>query len=290
MWFLLAFISAILGAVDVILNKKCLEKMSAAVLTWALFAFSIPGLAIFALKNGVPALNYLFFIGVIGSALTFVFSKTITNETLKNNQISQVFPLTAFSGLFVYVLGLIFMGESLRPIPILGLFSIVLGSYILNADKSNGDLLRPFKVLFNNKASLLFLLAIFLNSVTTIFDKTAILNSIPNNSAFVLLAENLCMAIMLSVYLYKKEKVTWMREIKENISMLLLTCTIYTFVSLLVMNAFIEGPVALVMAIKRLQIFFILILGYIFFHDKPTRHAWVASAVMIIGVLLIRLG
>src|SRR5260221_6289297 len=152
MWFWFALASAILGAVDVTLNQRCLNKVSAGVLTWSLFSLTLPILALLAIKDGIPVLNAMFVVGVCGSALTFVFSKTIVNNTLKQNVISKVFPLTAFSGLFTYGFGLLFLGESIRLIPIIGLLLIISGSYILNADQAREDLLKPFKLLFSTRA------------------------------------------------------------------------------------------------------------------------------------------
>ena len=51
-----------------------------------------------------------------------------------------------------------------------------------------------------------------------------------------------------------------------------------------------DGPVALVIGVKRLQIFFMLLMGYLFFKDKTTKHIWVATFIMVLGVLMIRLG
>jgi uncharacterized membrane protein len=290
MWFLLALISAVLGAVDVILNKKCLHKVSAAVLTWSLFTLSLPPVAYFAFKNGLPNLNNVFFVGVIGSALSLAISKTITNSTLKNNVVSQVFPLTSLNGLFIYIFGLLFLAESIRAIPVVGIMLIVLGSYILNADKAKGDFFRPFRMLFANKASILFLIAIVINSTTSIFDKIGINNINPPNPAFVLFMENAFMSIGLTVYLQKSEEHKWIYELKNNYKLLLLNSIVFAVVSILVFNAFTGVPVALVMGIKRLQIFFILLLGSLFLKDKPTKFAWMASFIMAIGVLLIKIG
>ncbi len=290
MWFWLAFSSAIFGAIEITLNKKALNKVSAVVLTWSLFTLSIPPIAYFALKNGLPSLNQMFFIGVIASSLTFVFAKTITNETMKHNLVSKIFPLTAFNGLFTYILGLIFLSESLRLIPVFGLILIILGSYILNADRAKEDLLKPFKLLFTNKASLLFLFAVMLNGITSIFDKIGINNTQPINSAFTLLIEDIIMVTILTIYLLKKESNKWIKEFKDNFGLLLVNGVVYSISTLLVFSAFISGPVALVLGIKRLQIFFILILSYIFLKDKPTKLTWIAATIMTLGTLMIKLG
>lgn len=291
MWFWLALTSSVLGAFEIILNKHSLNKVSAAVLSWSLFTLSIPFVAYLAIKEGLPNINSLFFIGAIGSSLTYVFSKTITNETLKQNLVSKVVPLTAFSGIFTYAFGLVILSESIRIIPVLGLLSVLLGSYILNADQAKEDLLKPFKLLFLNKGSLFFLMAVMLGSLTAIFDKLGLNNTSPTSPAFILLIEQIVMSLMLSWYLFNKENRTWFKEIKNNFRMLFINSMVFLITGLFVFYAYgNNGPVALVLGVKRLQIFFILLMGYLFFKDKPTKHSWIATAVMILGVMMIKLG
>lgn len=290
MWFWLAFGSAVLGAVDVVLNKQCLNKVSAAVLTWSLFALSLPVIAYLALKDGAPVVSMLFLIAVVGSSLTFVFAKTITNETLKQNLVSKVFPLTAFSGVFTYIFGLILLSETIRPIPVIGLLSVLFGSYILNVDQAKEGFLKPFHVLFLSRASILFLIAIMLGSLTAVFDKMGVINTTPASPNFMIFAEQALMSALLLGHMVRTEHKTWTAQLKNNFGILFLNSMVFLIVTLLVFNAYTDGPVALVLGIKRLQIFFVLLLGYLFFKDKPTRHTWLATAIMITGVLMIKLG
>lgn len=291
MWFWLAFGSAVLGAVDIILNKYCLNKVSAAVLSWSLFALSLPPLAYLALKDGIPNLNQVFIGGVIGSALTYVFAKTLSSHTIKHNLVSKILPLTAFSGIFTYIFGLILLFESIRLIPVLGLISVILGSYILNADQAKEDFLKPLKILFTTKTSIIFLVAVLLGSLTAVFDKLALVNTSPVSPSFTFFVEQSIMSVMLTFYLFHREKTTWTSQIKNNFGILFLNSIVFLIVGFLVFYAYKEsGPVALVLGIKRLQIFFVLLMGYLFLKDKPTKHSWIATAVMILGVIMIRLG
>ncbi len=289
MWFWLAFSASIIGSIDVILSKHCLKHVSAPVLTWALFTLPLPFLLYFAVRAGIPSLTQSFYVGAIGSSLAFVISKTIANSAYKKNDLSTIFPLTSFAGIFNYVLGLLFLSETIRPIPLLGLFTVIIGSYILNLDQAKEGFLKPFKILFTNKTSLLFLFSMLLNSLTSIFDKIGITNTQPVNPTFVLLVENVCMSLILTIYLCKKQP-GWFKELKTNFSSLLINSSVYQIKSLIVFTAFIGGPVALVMGIARLQIFFILLLSYFFFKDRPSKHVWFASFIMALGVLLIKLG
>lgn len=291
MWFWLALGSAILGAIDVILSKKILCKVSPTVLTWFLFASTIPILILIALLEGIPFLSLYFFVATTASSLIFIFSKMITNSALKQNLISKIMPLSSFSGLFTYIFGLIFLSEAIRPVPLLGLFSIISGAYILNADQAKEDFLKPFKLLFLRKESLIFILAVMMGSFTVILDKSAIANTIPNSPIFTLLVEQVVMSVFLGIYMVQRENKTWVSEIKNNFWMLTINGIIFLVQGLLVFYAYnLGGAAALVVGVRRLQLFLILLMGYVFFKDKPTKHVWIATTIMILGVLMIKLG
>jgi drug/metabolite transporter (DMT)-like permease len=291
MWFWLAVASAILGTAEVILSKKILNKVSSSVLAWSLFTLSLPPLIYLSFLEGVPALNLFFFIGVFGSSLVFIFSKMIYNNVLRQNLISKILPLTAFSGLFTYIFGLIFLSEVIRPVPVIGLLFIVFGAYILNADQAKEDLLKPFKLLFLKRESLLFLLAVVLGSLTAILDKSALNNTVPTSPIFTILIEQTIMSVMIGAYMLKRESKVWFGQLKSNFVILFLISIIFFLTGLSVFYSYGDGgPVALVMGVKRFQIFLILLMGYLFFKDKPTKHVWIATAIMVFGVLMIKLG
>lgn len=289
MWFWLALGSSVFGAIDVILNKKALSKVSPVLLSWALFTLTIPILIPIAISQGLPSINSLFIIAVLGSSLTYVFSKTLLNYSLQQSLISKILPLTAFSGLFSYIFGVILLSETIRLIPVLGLCSIVIGSYILNADQAKEDLLKPFKLLFSSKNSILLLISIILAGLTVILDKIGLINTFPQNPTIVMLTEQIVMSLGLTAYLLKKQK-DWVYDLKKNFKILFINSLVFLAIGFMIFYAYLDGPAALIIGIKRLQIFFILILGMILFKDKPTKHSWIASAVMVLGVLMIRLG
>jgi drug/metabolite transporter (DMT)-like permease len=291
MWFWLAFTSAILGAVEVILSKKILYKVSSTVLTWFLFASTVPILILLTYLEEIPILSLYFFAATIASSLIFIFSKMITNSALKQNLISKIMPLSSFSGFFTYIFGLIFLSESIRPIPLMGLFSIIAGAYILNADQAREDFLRPFKLVFLKKESLIFIMAVMMSSFTVILDKSAIASTVPSSPIFTLLIEQIIMSVFLGMYMLRRENETWLKEIKNNFLLLTLNGIIFLAQGLLVFYAYnLGGPGALVVGVRRLQLFLILLMGYLFFKDKPTKHVWTATIIMIFGVLMIKLG
>lgn len=291
MWFWFALSSALLGAVDIILNKKNLTRVSPAALGWALDFFTLPVIVVLAFKDGIPSVNFIFWIAVIFSAITYVVGRNMYNHALKNNFVSDIVPITAFSGVFIYIFGLILLSESINPLPLLGLLIVLAGVYLLNVAQAKEDVLRPFKLLFATRLSILLLVALMLTSLSAVFDKMGVINTTPTSPFFVVLIEQTLTSAMLTTYLFKTEGNKWIFDVKKNLPLLFLNSLVYLAIVYVVFTAYaLEGPVALVIGIKRLQILIALFLGYMLLKDKPTKITWIASLIMIAGVILIRIG
>lgn len=289
MWFWLALLAAVMGAVEIIFNKHAISKVGPLLLAWVTFAFNIPILLILTLSSGIPSFSFNFWVGAIGSSFTFIFYRIFFLKSINEGSLSQLIPLTAFSGIFTYLIGLLLLSETISLVSLLGMISVLGGAYILNADQAKEDLLKPIKLLFNNKGSLLFLFAIVMGSITAVFDKIAVVNTKPFSPMFTLLVEHSVMTFVLLFLVLKLEK-TWLVEIKKNALVLITLSLIFLLVGLVGFFAYKDGAVALVIGVKRLQIFFTLILAWILFKDKPTKHSWIAAVIMVFGVILIKVG
>lgn len=290
MWFWLALVSAILAAGTIILNKHVLKNVSPTVLTWATFTLAAPLLFIPIFIRGIPSVNINFFYAALGSSITYVISKTIVNEVLKNNLVSKMLPLASLTNIFTYILGVIFLSESIRIIPLLGLVLVIFGIYVLNVEQAKEHFLQPFKYLFTTKASALFMLAMLLGSATVIFDKIGSVNLSSSDPTYFILWTHIFMVALMTGYLFKDKNKTFTLELKNNFFVLFLCSLLFIAVSYFVLLAYQTGPVALVITINRLQIFFILMFGYIFLKDKPAKHIWVSVFIMLVGTLMIKLG
>ena len=176
---------------------------------------SIPFLIYPALKDGWPTINITFIFAVVGSVIAFTYAKTLALRSLRSSLMSDVVPLAFFAVLFQYVLGLIFLSESIKILSIIGLIFIVFGGYILKAAEAKEDFLKPFKLLISNNESRAYLLAMIITAVASIFDKISIKNIQPINQSFVLLIENILTTILLTGYLIRKDK-NWTRNLKNN--------------------------------------------------------------------------
>jgi len=289
MWFWYAIGSAFVSAISIILNKKALKNINASLVSWSLFAFSIPILAYPALKDGWPKLNAIFWIAITASVVSFAYAKTLTLKSLKGSLMSKIVPLAFFMVLFNYLFGLIFLSESLRLIPIIGLIFIIAGGYFLKVEEAKEDILKPFKLLLTNKGSRAYLLAMIIMPLTSIFDKYGLKNIQPVNQSFLLLLENFITTVLIGFYMTKNDH-NWVKNLKVNFKTLFINGLVYAGVALLFLYGITTGAVALVSGVKKLEVFFVLIFGWLLFGDKPKRGVWIGSLIMLVGVTLIKLG
>ena len=289
MWFWYAIFSALVSAVSIILNKKALKNINASLVSWALFSFSIPFLIYPAFKDGLPKINNVFWIVTVISVVSFAYLKTLALKSLKGSLMSEVIPLAFFSVLSSYVFGLIFLSQSLKTLPLIGLFLIIVGGYLLKVEEAREDFFKPFKLLFTNKGSRSYLFAMMMMPLTSIFDKFALNNIQPVNPSFLLLLENAMTSVLIGFYMTKKDK-NWTKELKANFLSLSINGLAYLGVSLLFLYGITTGAVALVSGIKKLEVFFVLIFGWLLFGDKPKSSVWLGSIIMLLGVILIKLG
>jgi len=289
MWFWYALLSALVSAISVILNKKALNKINASLVSWALFAFSIPFLIYPAFKDGWPKLNSIFWIAITASVVMFAYAKTLALKSLKGSLMSEVVPLAFFAVLFQYIFALIFFSEVLKIIPILGLVLIIIGGYLLKVEEAKEDILKPFKLLFTNKNAFMYLVAMAIMPLTSVFDKTGLINIKPINQSFLLLWENVLTTVLIGFYMTKKDK-QWITDLKNNFWSLCLNGIVYTALALLYLYGITTGALALVSGVKKLEVFFVLIFAWFLFGDKPKRGIWLGSLIMLLGVILIKIG
>lgn len=289
MWFWFALLSAFVSSISVILNKKALRNINPSLVSWALFAFSIPILIYPSFKNGWPKLNYIFWIGTFGSAILFSFAKTLALRSLKNSLMSEIVPLAFFSVLFQYIFGLLFFSEVLKVVPLIGLILIVVGGYLLKIEEVKEDFLKPFKLIFSNRNSLHYLFAMVMFVLSTVFDKLAIKNMYPINQSFYLLLGNIISVLLISAYMTRKDTI-WFKDLKSNFNMLFISGVVYTILSLSYLYGITTGYLALVSGVKKLEVFFVLLLGWFLFGDKPKKGVWIGSLIMLLGVVLIKIG
>lgn len=290
MWFYTALLTSVVLAIAAIVSKKLVESVSASVLTWATLVLATPIILIFTFREGIPQLNYLFFLGVTGSVLFYIVSQVVGFKAMRIADLSAIYPLIFLGPIFTLLIALL-PPLSERPswLATGGVFVTLAGAYILNATRSKEGILEPIKSLVRSRASLLMMLSVLTNSVVIVFDKLAINNTLPQNTTFTLFIENLMVIFGLLPLLYIRNK-NFYQQITNNTKLFLLLGLLNAISTILAFSAVGGGNVGLVATVLKTQVLFVLLFSYITFKDKPKLETLVGSAIMIAGVVLIKIG
>jgi len=150
-------------------------------------------------------------------------------------------------------------------------------------------ILEPFKILIRNKSSLLMLLVVVISGLVSVLDKFAINNTIPKNSIFTVLAENIVVILIMSPYVFVNRK-TFIREISINKMPLFILGVLFGIGGTFAFLAIGNGSVGVVSVILKSQIFFTLLFSFWFFKDKPRVETIVGAIIMLAGLAILKLG
>lgn len=289
MWFWWALTTAIISSISYVLSKYVVDKTSTLVTTWALFSLNIPILIGLVLFQNKVEINQWFWLGIIVSGGGFIGVKAVTMLAMKRSKISKIMPLNVVSVVLAYLTALIMLKETLGWKELLGLGLIIGGIYWINLEKAKESWLAPIKELKRHKASLMYLIAIMFAGAISSFDKLAIMNTNPHSPELVLLGENIIGSVLLGLMLIKRSGFGWLKEVGIAWKRLSLLSVIYLLSLLAVFHGFSNGPVALVLGIKKLQILFAMLWAWWFLKDKPKKEQLGGAIVMIVGAMLLKM-
>jgi drug/metabolite transporter (DMT)-like permease len=289
MWFWFALSAAIISGVSVTFNKRVLNRgVHSSVVSFFLFLILTLGSLVFLIRDHSGSIDNIFFIACGVSSIVFAVAKTMQLNIFSKNNLSEIYPLASLSPLILYIIGLVTLNESIKLTALIGLFIMISGVYLINYKSENKDLLHPLKHLFQHKSSILYIMAIILSSISAIAEKVAINHTVGSNIFYLAFYENLFLMIITGAYVIKTNKL-WANEIKVNFGKLLIAGLIYGLLYFLVISGFKDGPVALVSAIKKMEVLFVLGISYFVFKERPSKYVYIGVILMLIAVLLIKL-
>lgn len=289
MWFWLALTSALVSGVSVTFNKRVLNRgVHSSVVAFAIF--TVVTLITFPLMllNKKAETDSVFFMAAVGSALVFSVAKIIGLNIFKHNNLTDVYPLAAMAPVTLYIMSVIFLSENIKQTAVFGIILMAAGVYILNFSRSNKNYFHPIINFFKNRYSILYLCAIILSNISAVFEKIAMLHTEGNSVYPLAFWENLFLSAITGAYVVKTNK-SWFTEIKNHISGLTIAGVLFAILYLVVIFGFRDGPVALISAIKKLEVLVVIIISYIFFKERPSKKIYIASFLMLLAVLLIKI-
>lgn len=304
-WFTLALTSAVLSSIAAITQKKALANINALEfsfhLSWVNLIISLIFLIGFDPSTLTLHQTWVMFVKTLLQALAF----WCVMLSLKNLEISSALPLLALTPGSVAVFALIFIGETLTLNETLGLILLLSGSYFIEM-KTLSNMIEPFKVFFRTKKYIHVAAALAFFTVSSILDKYLLKDQKMDTSSFMLL-QHLFFFIIFAILLpITRTKITnpftpipspqtpdgsafsphTSNFILHTSYLILITAVLtigYRYTQLL---AIAIAPVALVIAIKRLSVFFASVVGGKIFDEGGLLKKGFAALIIVAGTLL----
>jgi len=285
-WYIVALISALFSAGAAILEKKILFKEKALSMTFILSIFnlilSIPFFFFidYSLISLLPMV-VLFFKSILG-AIAFLF----VMKGIKNLEISKALPLLVLTPGLVAFFAFVILGESLKLIEIGGMVLLLAGTYVLQLRVGQG-ISSPLKSFIHSRGNYYILVALFLFTIASILDKALLKNfKVPLNAFFGF--QHLFFAIVFAFLVVVSSRgIDLKRSFKFSgrfILILAIITIVYRYAHLYAIKL---APVALVLSIKRISVFFAVLIGGTLFRDRSLLRRTIATAMMIAGAILI---
>jgi len=285
-WYLFALTSAFFSATSALVEKKVLFKEKA-------LAFSTL-LAIFNLLIAIPFFFFINFSAVSNTSLIVLFIKSILGAiaflcvmlAIKNLELSSALPLLVLTPGLVALFAFIILGEALTGLEILGMFLLLIGAYILQL-KQKQKFLDPWISFIKSKGYIYIIIALTLFTITSILDKALLKNfKLPIN-AFMGFQHLFLAIIFISLIIFSGKSKQIKSPLKNSwkwIFILALFTITYRYTQI---QAIKIASVALVLSIKRISVFFAIIIGGRIFKEHGLLKKAIATTIMILGAILI---
>lgn len=286
-WAFLALGAAVLTSFNPILYKRMLKDAEPLIVVWGVTLLSLPllGLFTFTISSGFPAIDWLFIVGVLGSAGLNVIAQLASTRALKLADASLVTPLLIFSPVFTVLISAVFLGEIPSIRGLLGVGLILAGAYWLNPG-FEARWLAPFKSLALTPGIALVLLAGLLWAITPLFEKTAILHTNPESPRFAAFVATTLLTIIMTpaVMMHGKSAINRLSQYRRE---LILAGLIAGIAPVLGYTAFSLGYVGYVTTLFKLSTLMTVIWSFLFLKERGMAQRLPASLVMVIGAILI---
>lgn len=295
-WYSYALISAAGIALVGLLEKKTLQREHSSEYV---AVFSIMKLALFLLFFSssviwtVSSSNFIWLVidGAIGALAFFMVAKAI-----RRMEISSAVPILALDPGLTAILAFFFLGERLNGTHIVGLFFLVIGTYILELHRSHDQLghpltnirtmISPLTNVWRQTGGGYILAGLVLFSVASTLDRF-VLTRVPTTTyvGYTLIVNTVIFLILL---VRSRNPLQLLRPGRGYLLFFItIAAAAHLISNLSQAKAVSIAAVGLVIGVKRLSVLIDVILGGKYFHERHLPQKIVATLIMLVGLFFV---
>lgn len=288
-WIYLALISAVFSAFAAITEKKVLFRLDA--LDFSFFVsvitliLSIPFFFDAPLSINLSTPLIILFAKAVLSSIAFL----CVMLAIKNLEISEALPLLALSPGLVAILGVLLIQDTLMLNEWLGLFLMLIGTYILELRKDDKGILKPFKSLLKFSKYKYVFFALFLFSITSLIDRLLLKDFKLPPYTFMAYQQLFFAFIFTALILLRNKKISEVfKALNLNIFYLVAIISVFTVIYRYTqIEATKIAAVALVLSVKRLSVLMAVIIGGKLFKENSILLRFIASIIILTGLVIL---
>jgi len=284
-WFYFALIAAGAWTLTALAEKKaCSGEKAIQVAVASSFVWIFLALLLIPFVK-LPTNAYIIFLMIIAGAI-FGGSFYLSSKAFKYLSASEASPLYNIGTVITVILAILFLGEKVTTVQLLGVITIITGTYVLELKK--GSFLAPLTKLFKSEKVHYVIISAFGYSVLAILSKYILGFVDPVTYLFSQLVISGAFMLALSYLRHNgfKDVITGLKV--HRWSILIISSTMMT-AQLFEIFALKTGEAALVMPVTRLWTLFAVVLGGAFYKEGHKRNRIIAAAIMLAGVFIIYL-
>jgi len=301
-WVFLAVISAALQAVGLVIKKHALRVGGMNDIV-AFFVFASAGIVlatIYWLLHGMLLQESVFslrlwwdiFVATFFTILGVVFSY----RALDMADVSYLSPYSVCGVFVTAIIAFFIVGEIPTAWQFVGMSIIALGSIVMEYRAHNNLSHADRQKISRNRAALvLFFTSVFFYSIPPAWQKDAVL--VTEDALFVAYVTHVAIAIAFVIIVLVRGGFRRMNDVAHTMpAQHFVLWTVAAGVVAAGANgsayiAFVSGPVAPIIALKRLAPLFTFLLGVYIFHESlHLRRKLLATILMVCGAILVALG
>lgn len=284
MWLVLAFLSAGFAGITAILAKIGLRNVNSnlatALRTIVVLLFSWLMVFIVGSASEIKDISVKTFIFLILSGLSTGASWLCYFKALRLGDVNKVTPIDKSSTVLTMILALIFLGEKLTAVKIIGMVLIGTGTFLMiekkKADNSSADK--------RSGASLVYAMfsAVFA-ALTSIFGKIGIENVESNLGTAI---RTVVVLLMAWILVFAEKKQSEIKDIDKKSWLFLVLSGFTTGGSwLCYYGALKNGPASIIAPIDKLSIVVTVAFSYIILKEKLSKKAFLGLVLIVAGTL-----
>jgi uncharacterized membrane protein len=284
-WLAFAILTAFFESLKDVSSKHYLKTLDVYIVAWVANIFAVIFLIPMLLISGIPVINPQFWIALLIGGSLNVVAFTLYIKAIQASDLSLTVPLVTLTPLFLLLTSPLIVHEYPTLADAIGIFHIVIGSYVLNLRERRNGYFAPLKALLRNKGSRFMLMVAFLWSITSNFDKLGVVNSSPlcwSTALYGFLAVG-----MSPIALYKSRQK--FDQIVPNLKPLMTIGLFHAIAITFQMIAVTYTLVTQVIAIKRTSALISVLFGHWLFKENGLRERLTGAAIMVFGVIVMTL-